>query len=348
MPKVDLERVFDLVVHMRNNGGEPYVFDTKKNIKLNPMQQGMVLRKSIQAFMQNSGTLSQDKSRVIQAFSGSADLPVLTKDVFNVSQAEPEYDTFWQSAFRGIQLKKGQLNWEIADVSDGFTFSMVPEAGKAKIYGFNGAKVSVGIEKYGAGLGVTWEMVEGRKLYQFIEQMGIVRSALNELWADTHYGLLGTAGAANTVAYDAVGTTVVAKDVNTINTGYLTISEDCKDKGYGNTAVVNMILYYAPALKSRINAAMKATNSELVTSGIVSSQGVVEYNVTPVPTWNSAVPANKGLLVLPGNKLQNSVYMQEMGLSKKDIETLSDIQTYWTAFGATVADGEQVAELSFS
>lgn len=344
MPGINLERVFDLAVHMRENPGASYQFD--KNIKLNPMQQGMVLRKSIQGFMQSSGAVKDDK--VIQAFSGSADLPQLTKDVFNTVQAEPEYDTFWQAAFRGIQLKKGQLNWEIADVASGFTFNMVPEAGKAKIFGFTGDKVTVGIEKYGAGLGVTWEMVEGRKLYQFIEQMLVVKSALNSLWADTHYGLLGTAGAANTVAYDTGGTTVVAKDVNTINDGYMTISEDCKDKGYGNTAIVNMILYYAPALKPRINAAMKAVNSELVTSGIAASGGVVEYNVTPIPTWNSAVAANKGLLVLPGNKIQNSVYMQELGLTKRDIETLSDLQTYWTAFGATVADGDQVAELSFS
>lgn len=346
MSKVDLERVFDLAVHMQEKTKEPYVFDSKQNIKLTPTQQGMVLRKSIQAFIQGSGAMQGDK--VIQAFSGSADLPQLTKDVFNVSQAEPEYDTFWQAAFRGIKLKKGQLNWEIADVADGFTFSMVPEAGKAKIYGFSGATQTVGIQKYGAGLGVTWEMVEGRKLYQFIDQMMIVKSALNELWADTHYGLLGVAGAANTVAYDATGTTVTQKDINTINAGYLNISSDCKDKGYGNTAIINMIMYYAPSLKSRINQAMKAVNSELVSSGIAASQGAVEYNVTAVPTWNSAVPANKALLVLPGNKIQNSVYMQELGLSQRDIETLSDLKTYWTAFGAAVADGDQVSELSFS
>ena len=346
MNNSQLERVFDLAVHMHENPKQEYVFDSKKGIKLNYTQQGTVLHKSIQAFFQQSGTMSGDK--VIQAFSGSADLPVLTKDVFNTTMADTSYDTFWQQAFKGVPLKKGQLSWEIADVASGLTFSLTPEGGKAKFYGVSGSKVTVGIEKYSAGLGVTWEMVEGRKLYQFIDQMNKVKSELNILWADIHYGLLGTAAANHTIPYDTTGSTVTQKDVNTINNGYLQISQACKDKGYGNTAVAPILMFYAPALKSRINQATRATNVDLVRSGISSSQGVVEYNVVPIPTWNSAIPAEKAVMVLPGQHIQNSMYMQELGLSERDIETLSDLKTYWTAFGATVADSEQTALVSFS
>jgi len=344
MAKIDLERVFDLVVHMRENPGTDYVFDSKKNISLKPMQQGSVLRKSIQSFIQSSGMVSGDK--VIQAFSSSADLPQLTKDMFNVTQAVPEFDTLWQQAYKGIQLKKGQLSWEVADVADGLTFSLVPEGGKAKIFGVSGTKSTVSIEKYGAGIGVTWEMVEGRKLYQFIDQMNAVRTKLNELWADIHYGLLGTAGLSNTIAYGS-GTTTLEKDINTINTGYTTISGDTKDKGYGDVANAAMVLYFAPTLKARIMQALRATNSDIVKGG-TNGAGRVEFNVLPATTWNSAIATDKALMVLPGNKIQNSIYMQELGLNERDIMTLSDIKTYWSAFGAVVADGKQVALLSFS
>lgn len=346
MPRVDLERTFDLAVHMHENPKQPYVFDSKKNIKLNYKQQGQVLHAAIQAFFQSSACMHNDK--IIQAFSGSADLPVLTKDVFNVVQAEAAYDTAWQQAFKPVKLKKGQLNWEIADVASGLTFSLVPEGGKAKIFGFTGTKVTVNIEKYGAGLGVTWEMVEGRRLYQFIDQMMVVKAALNTLWADIHYGLLGTAGASNTVAYDTTGTTVTQKDVNTINAAYLDIATACKAKGYGDMATAPMIMYYAPALKARIMQAFNATNVANITSGIAASHGQVSWNITPIPTWNAGVLANKALMVLPGNKIQNSLYLQELGLAERDIETLSDLKTYWTAFGATVADGDQVVQLSFT
>ena len=177
MKDVNLERVFDLVVHMRESDKDDYKFNDK--IVLNYKQQGLVLRKSIQAYMQGVGVLEGPK--VIQAFSGSSDLPQLTKDVFTVSGDMPVFDTYWQQAFKGIKLKKGQLGWEIADVASGLVFSLVPEGGKAKFYGISGAKVDAKIEKYGAGIGITWEMIEGRKLYQFVDLMGTTRAKLNNL-----------------------------------------------------------------------------------------------------------------------------------------------------------------------
>jgi len=344
MGKINLERVFDLVVHMRENPGTNYTFDSKKNIVLNQEQQGIVLRKSIQSFMQSSGAVSEGK--VIQAFSSSADLPQLTKDMYNVTQEVPEFDTLWQQAYKGVPLKKGQLSWEVADVAEGLTFSLVPEGGKAKIFSVSGNKTTVGIEKYGAGIGVTWEMVEGRKLYQFVDQMNAVRAKLNQLWADIHYGLLGTAAATNTIAYPPGGISL-QKDIQTINTGYTAISKATKDKGYGDVANAGMVLYFSPTLKGRVMQALRATNADIIRSGN-SNVGKVEFNVVPATTWNAAVPANKAIMVLPGNKIQNSIYMQELGLNERDIMTLSDIKTYWSAFGAIVADGKQTAMLSFS
>jgi hypothetical protein len=196
---VDLERMFDLVVHMNENAGEDYVLEKKKGIVLNYKQQGHVLNKSIQAFMQAVAVKDSD-NKIIQAFSGSSDLPQLTKDVFNVTQAVPEFDTFWQQSFRGIRLRRGQLSWEIADVETGMTFELIPEGGKCKFYSVSGSKTDAKIEKYGMGIGVTWEMIEARKLYQFINLMEDVRAKLNNLWADVHYGLLATACALNAVA----------------------------------------------------------------------------------------------------------------------------------------------------
>ncbi len=346
MDNTHLEKMFDLVVHMREKPETNYtLIGAKKNkIVLDYKQQGLVLNKSIQAFFQGSGKIQNEK--IIQAFSGSSDLPKLTKDVFNVTMATPEYDTLWQQSFKGIPLKKGQLNWEIADVASGLTFNLVPEGGKAKFYGVSGNKVTVGIEKYGAGLGVTWEMVEGRKLYQFVDQMNIVKARLNELWAGIHYGLLATAGASHQVAYQS-GTTTLEKDIATINHAYTTMGALLKSKGYGDTANAPVILYFSPTLKARMNQALKAVQSNIVQSGKTSA-GAVVFNVNLATTWNSAVPANKAIMVFPGQKIQNSMYMQEMGLSERDISTLSELKTYWSAFGATVADTEQCSEVAFS
>jgi len=349
---VKLDRAFDLLLHMREHSEEDYTLDAKKGIVLNRKEQGAVLQKAIQSFMQSVAVKEGDK--IIQAFSGSSDLPVLTKDVFNVTQVMPIFDTLWQESYKGIPLRKGQLEWEIADVQAGFTFELIPEGGKIKFYSISGTKESAKIAKYGMGIGLTWEMIEGRKLYAFVDLMGQVRARLNNLWADTHYGLLATAALSAPIAWQGVATDpVVERDIATINKGYETIGSACKAKGYGDTANAPMLLYVSPLLKARVMQAFRATSRDIIVgrqAGAASTVAgqIVEYNVAPRFTWNSNVPANKAVLVLPGNKIQNSVYLRELGLSERDIETLSELRTYWTAFGAIVGDTDQTAELAFA
>lgn len=346
---MDLEKIFDLVVHMNRYPDDKYRMD--KKVILNRRQQVNVLKKSIQAFMHKTGVKHDNK--IIQAFSGSSELPILTKDVFNVTVATPNFDLAWQNAFKGVQLKKGQLSWEISDVEEAMVFELVPEGGKCKFYGVSGSTQTIGIQKYAAGLGVTWETIEGRKLYKFIDQMTLARNKLYELWADIHYGLLAIACAINAVAWQGVANDpVIDRDIATINKGYTTIGEATKDKGYGDTANAPMILFASPNYKSRINQALRATKAEMITGRRDNSPGsvggqIVEYNVTPYYSWNSAITADKALMILPGNKIQNSVYLRELGLSEKDIASLSELRSYWTAFGATIADTDQCALLSF-
>jgi len=350
---MELDRLFDLALHMRNNKGEDYSFDKKKGIVLNYKQQASVIHRTIQAFMQGIGTKQGDI--VIQAFTGSSALPALTKDVFNVTQAVPQYDTLWQAAFRGIPLRKGQLSWEIADVSSGLTFKLVPEGGKVDFFGVSGATETVNIYKYGAGLGITWETMEGRKLYAFVDQMLQARARLYELWANTHYTLLNTGAAVNAVAWQGAATDpVVDRDIATINLAYQTIGNACKAKGYGDMANAPMLMFAPPSHKARIMQAMRATTVDMIrgrhsaaATGVFAGQ-IVEYPITPLFSWNANLTAAKAAMILPGNKIQNSMYMQEMGLSEKDIETLSEFRTYWTAFGAIVADTDQCAQLSFA
>jgi len=350
MKPINLDRMFDLVCHMNRNQGEDYEFDKKKGVVLNYVQQGVVLHKSLQCFMQGVGVQEEKTGKIIQAFTGSSELPILTKDVFNVTQDVPAFDTFWQLAFKGVRLKKGQLAWEIADVATGLTFDIVPEGGKAKFYGITGAKVPVTIDKYGAGIGVTWEMIEGRKLYQFIDLMNTVRGKLNDLWANIHYTLLEAAADDTAITYQLTGTEpILDRDIATINLAYETIGDACKAKGYGDVANAKMILYASPKLKARLNHAMRVTSADVARGRVAAGAGgIVEYNVDVRYTWNANIPANKGVMILPGNKIQNSVYMQELSLSEKDIETLSEMRTYWTAFGAVVGDLEQTCEPAFA
>lgn len=341
---MNLEKLFDFLCLNHNAKGDNFKFDGKI---ITPKMASHVIQKSIQAFIHQPKIVDPyNKELKIQAFEGSSSLPKLTKDVFNVTMAVENYDILWQNAFKGIPLKKGQLEWEIADVVSGIVFSLIPEGGKIEFEGVSGSSVTNAIKKYGAALAVTWETIEGRKLYKFVDQMEATRSALYNLWANIHYGLLATAGATNQITWQT-GSTVLEQDIATLNLGAETIGDVNKDKGYGDTANARFVLFISPKLRTRINRALRATSLEVI-SGQNTNGQTMDANIDVYYTFNSNIPVNKGLLALPGHKIQNSIYMRELGLSKKEIESLNELRTYWTAFGAVVGDADQVYELAFA
>lgn len=341
--KLDIEKVFDVVRHRLDpeTKGTPYKGFSKP---LSVEQQDAFLNKSIQMFIHGVAETT-DKAIRLQAFSGSSDLPQLTADVFDVTLAAPNFDLSWQNVFKGMKLQKGQLFWEISDVSNGIEFKEIPEGGKVEIASLSGNKAKVDVKKYGAGLGITWEMIEGRKLYAFAEALETVRAKLYKVWADTHYALLSAAAQNHQISWQGTSSeTTLERDIMTLNAGAYQIANACKDKGYGDTANAPLILFISPLYKTRIEAARNNQSSAFLSSGGQRLQWPIEVYYT----FNSQITANKGILVLPGNKIQNAVYLRELGLSRQEIESLSEIRTYWTAFGAAVGDDAQCAELSLS
>lgn len=344
--KFDAERVFDVARHRMDSEtrGTPY---TKFKAPLNSEQQDRFIGKAIQAFMHGLADVNEGGHISIQAFGGSSDLPEITKDVFDVTAKTTEYDLGWQDAFKGIKLQKGQLSWEIDDVSQSISFEEILEGGKIKYGEYSGDKVYGYIKKYGAGLAVTWELMEGRKLYAFVDRLEITRSKLYAKWASVHYGLLNTAAASHAISWQgAAADSQIDRDIMTLNYAGYTQANLNRNKGYGDMANARMLLYISPKYRARINAALKVGQSDIVRSG---GKGVtLDWPIEPRFTFDSAITADKGLLVLPGNKIQNSVYLRELGLSRQDQESLSELRTYWTAFGATVADTEQCSQISWA
>jgi len=341
--KVNVEKIFDVACHMHDleTRGTNYTKFTKP---LNPAQQVEFVNKSLQMFVH--GVAEADDAHVkVQAFAGSSELPQLTADVFDTTMVTPNFDLSWQESFKGMKLQKGQLFWEIAEVNNGLEFKKIPEGGRVEVEKISGDKMIVNVEKYGAAIGITWEMMEGKKLYAFVDAIETMRAKLYKLWADKHYALLSAAAADHTVSWQgSSNNSTLERDIMTLNAGAYQIANACKDKGFGDTANALMILYINPFYKTRIEAARNALSAASNASGGQRLQWPIEVRYT----FNSYVTTNEGVLVLPGNKIQNAVYLRELGLSRQEIESLSELRTYWTAFGAAVGDSSQCAQLSWS
>ncbi len=336
------------MTHMHNNAGEDYTGLIGKDgdkLVLTPAMQEATVVASLQAFVHTVASGSADHA--IQAFSGSTDLPELTKDVFNTTLQTPNFDLGWQEAFKGVPLRKGELSWEIATMNDPAEFVLTPEGAKCYMGSVSGEKVSAGIQKYSKGLELTWEIMEGRKLSAFIEKLEGTRAKLYGLWATIHYGLLATAAANNQLAWQVTtSTTVISQDIATLNEGAYQLTSGVKDSGYGDTANAELLLYISPKFKARMKAAL-AVSLDALAAGTKEAV-VVNWPIKVIYTFNSQIATNTGVLVLPKNKIQNAVYLQELVLKNKSYESLSESRTYWTAFGAIVADNSQCYELSFA
>ena len=364
-----VETLINLVEHSSKHPWKTFKMkdDEGNTIELDSELQNSVIHRTVQNYIHDSATILEEEiperkssateKKTIQAFAGTPDLPVLTKDVFNVSTWAPEFDTYWQEAFRTVELMQGELSWEIGAASSPIVMDIVPEGGEAKIYKFEGVLTQAEVFLRGAGLGFTWQVMHNRKIMRFIDNMERVRAAYYKTWADAHYGLLATA--AKTAVSGATGSTasqqvtwqnptgntqmrVVDRDIATIDAGYYAIGEAVKDKDYSSeVANTEMLLYASPRLRGRINNAIRQQMNP-------EAQSILNSMIRPIYTFTSKIDANTALLVLPGNKIQNAVYLQELGMSERKPLTLDTIYTYWTAFGAIVADSDQCALLNFA
>jgi len=348
MKNKQLDRLFEMVCYLNDSGDDSFVLETKKGKrKYTTKQVQAFVGKSIHEMLLASYSPLNDK-KAIQAFTGSTDLDKITTNVWNAFQETPNFDMFWQEAFRSVPLRKGQLEWTIGTVTSGVILQILEEGEKVRYARIEGTTVKASVDLYGSGLEISWKTMEGRDLANFYNAMMDFRAKRMKEYADLHYGLLAAAGALNTVAWQGVAEDkTIDRDIQTLNVGYNTIGEATKDSGYGDTANARQILYASPNLRQRINAAFRATSADVVRG---SNQGttLIDSQIDVRYTYNSAIPANKAILVLPGNKIQNSVYMDEKSFERQNPDNLSWLKSSFTAFGAIVADSDQTAELSFA
>ena len=343
-----MERFFDMVCYLHDGAKGDFELKTSKGTHTyKPKQVQAFVGKQIHNMLTTAYT-PLDEKKAIQAFTGSTDLTRITTNVWNAFQETPNHDMFWQEAFRAVPLRKGQLEWTIGTVTSGVAIRILEEGEKVEYAKITGTEVKGSVDLYGSGLEISWRTMEGRDLAGFYNAMLDFRNIRMREYADVHYGLLATAGLGTAIAWQgAASDKTIDRDIQTINVGYNTIGDNNKGKGFGDTANARMILYASPLLRQRLNAAMRATSADVV-RGNNQGQTLMDSNIDIRYTYNPFIPSNKAILVLPGNKIQNSVYMQEQSFERVNPDNLSWLKSSFTAFGAIVGETQQCAELSFA
>jgi hypothetical protein len=283
----------------------------------------------------------------IQADHGitkTSDLPIILADQFNVTIAKKIYDLNYELAFQQVPVADGQNFWEIDTVDNALTFRKVAEGGRVQMQGFTGSQVFAFVDYFGGALGWTDAMIRFRQLARMVEMANFFTWSFWKNKADYHYALLAAAGLLNIVAYnDPTGIgACLANDILTMNAAVFQIANTCRNKGYGDTANAQYILYANPADKPRITAALNAQSNYMQMLGWFGTE--IGYNIQPIWTFNEHITAGFPLIVLPGHKLQRADVMQPTTYQAiKDPYTLNEAASCWAIYGSAVADTDQVA-----
>lgn len=309
------------------------------------------IKSAVQAFFTDPAISHKKKVQAfkkagLQAFGTSADFEDLLRGAFNVTTESLNYDLWWKEAFRMVEVGPARNFWQIYTVSSGLTFQKVPEGGRIQIDNLSGEKVQVFVEKYGGALGWTDEMIRFREVAAMNDKAAEFANKFYSFQADQFYALLAAAGALNITAYQGVAADgQLQRDIQTINQAIYDISDANKDKGYGDTANIPLVIYANLLDQRRIEPAFQVSANSLAAAGRTGQS--IMRNVRRFYTMNSAIVAGAPLLVLPGQKIQWAEVMAPTTFTDKvDILTLNMAQSVWSYYGGAVGDTDQVRTIT--
>lgn len=346
-----LKLAWNLISNVMLKNPEP-VFTANGKAITDPRLKARAATGVIQAFL--SVVPSADGKRMVQAFTGTDTIGSLTDaSAWNIVVQERPVDTQYQNAFKTIELRdlgggRKDTSWKIATGKRGVEMKEIPEGGKVSLAGFNTSVQTVNVTKYGMGFGLTWEMLNSNDFNAFKDALMNTRSELYATWEDVHYALLQAAAddseALDAVTWQSASASTVTRDIDTINKMASDLIKANYSKGYG--ALTNGVfpLFYDEVMDARIQQALRQTTPTSSNTSTVTRK-IVPYPIKNDAIYRSAADAAdkpfEPIMCIPGNKMQNALHTQELGLSENDILSLSEIHTAWTAFGAAIGDVEQ-------
>jgi len=341
--KIDIKAIVDIL--RKPIDGKPITIEEQKMIRgaieahfFEPQKQAETFKRMIMASETGSGV--------------SSNFPEMSSAAFKVFQEMPQWDNFYELAFDLVEAVDGR--WDIFDVTDGIAIEKVPEGHKLKVRSFSGERQTAYTAKYGAAVQWSEEMIRHRQIARMIQMMPKMRNRYYSYKADQHYGLLADAAPAdnsnaNVTTYNATATnSQVTRDIDTIDSANYTLMARHTEDGYTQS---EPILYLPMSMKKRLGRAFRVSDFQLPVSNSQTAGtqlDVLEYGVRPIFTWNSYIPANTGIMVLPGNQIQRADEVQPYMLTDEDILSLQYILAIWAWYGAAIGDTSQVQRVLFA
>ncbi len=304
-----------------------------------------------QAFAE-TGDASRAKSALVQAFGTSQDFPASVLEVLDKYHQLTYFDTGYEQIFDMLDMRNSNRNgFDISDVISGLTFALVPEGQKAKLYKMSGAKVSVTLDMYGAGLGWSRRLFDDREYWTIEDNAIEFRNKAFSSKAQDFFDLIEAIATTYDVAWAAVTPANVAntdkdynaiRDINTINQACEEILLRLKNLGMGVSPASEFILLAPIQLKDRIPRALN-----IVQQPFASSTRHATYNVRVIYTLMLTTTTDY-YVIFPKKKIKGANRMDLTVYSDFDPSAYADIAVGWQRYGGAIGELKQLSRCKTS
>jgi len=333
---------FDEMGGLENPTAQRFLRGALNTFLLEP--QSAPFKLAAQAFA-DTGDMSKAKSTFMQAFATSDDFPDSVLQVLDKYHRSLYFDTGYEQIFKSIDMRNSNRDsFQILDVISGLTFDRVPQGEKAHIYKFSGAKATVTLDMYGAGLGWARQLFMNKEYWTIEDNAFEFRNKAGESKAQDHYDLIEATAPTydlpwqlvNGAVSDADKDYIPIRDINTINQACENILTRLQDLGMSVTPNSEFVILAPIQLKGRIPRALG-----LVQQPFGGSTNLATYNVRVIYTL-MLTETDKYYVILPGNKIQTATRMDLTVFSDFDIEAFTDIAVGWQWYGAAIGETKQI------
>ncbi len=297
-----------------------------------------------QAFT-STGDVTAARNALIQGFATSQDFPASVLEVLDKYHQTLYFDTAWEQVFKLIDLRNSnRASFDILDVISGLTFAMTPEGQKANIFKMSGAKVTVNLDMYSAGLGWSRRLFMNKEYWTIEDNAIEFRNKAFESKAQDHYDLIEAVAGTYDLAWQAVTGAVPntnenyvpIRDINTINKACENILIRLQDLGMSVNPNSEFIILSPIQNLGRIRRAVG-----MVQQPFAGSTTQLNYNVRPLYTLMFTNTSDY-YVILPKNKIQTANRMDLTVFNEFDITTFADIAVGWQWYGGAIGETKQI------
>ena len=297
-------------------------------------------------------------SHTLKAGIDAGQIPEMITRGFKEVNTQDYFDIGYKRSFMETPADPDRQFVEVPTIDNNLVWSNVAEGADIDVAGAGFAYSSFGLKKGGTGASITDEAKRFRTLASMIDFTKNLRRVYEVYRSNFFYGLLATAGNAQTVFPLAASglsgdTQIGAQQLATLNGASTQLKINVRRLIANSDEVINLplILYIPENLRSLINATLRRTIN-LIPNGVESTDKILQQNIEIIPTLNSSIGglssgtgSQYGYLVLPNIYLRMSTLLEPQIVPWYNPKNMNSEIRMYSYFGGYVGLNAQVLKV---